>query len=744
MWKSMQFEAQVAVASSVVVASAILLWLKQRKNSDPELENTYLHYAMANDTTELRKLLSKKELLKGVADQDKNTALIITLKNGFLDSSKFLMEEFGCSPEAVNSDGWNCFLSACFGGQMELVRLVYDKVSAKNPKIIDEPNFDGWTCLHIGAAKLNDEIVHFGVEKGATVNIKNKAGQTPVLIAACNGDLDLVKYLVSHGADTALKTEKLESPLFLAIRGQHKDIVDYLLSLPVYDATLINSATLSGATALHAAARIGEEDIAEKLIEKGADINAQERDGSTPLHAAVFHNRANIVKLLLSKNVEINTKTRFGTTPLHEAAFYGRSQIVRLLLENGADLNIRDNDGLTPLHITCTASKQNRGGNAKSADHVGVIQALLDHGADVNTLDEGKSTPLYIVSYAGEKGFELVPLLLDKGADYVSENWQGWTALHAAHSSLGYPPTAQAIEEHARAHNPEFLEKFDRNKPRDLTQRKAGPNLELAKAVFGDAGPSLEAIAERIASGKSSKIVVLLGAGISVSAGIPDFRSPDSGIYSQATAQKYKLENPSAAFDIGAIRKDPVPFYKLVKDIFYPVVTGDIKPTATHKFLKALKDHNVLSRIYTQNIDGLEYKVGMEEADVVEAHGSFKKAYCMTCNKPANMEDFWGAIGSDKVPKCAHCGDTVRPAVTFFGEPLPSRFFEYSSKDLRACDELIGMGTSRKVYPFASLVNDVSSTTPRLLFNKNEVGPFVGCAVNVPQESANFWLIFLK
>jgi ankyrin repeat protein len=50
---------------------------------------------------------------------------------------------------------------------------MYDKLLPKNPKIIDEPNFDGWTCLHIGAAKLSDEIVHFGVEHGATVNVKS-------------------------------------------------------------------------------------------------------------------------------------------------------------------------------------------------------------------------------------------------------------------------------------------------------------------------------------------------------------------------------------------------------------------------------------------------------------------------------------------------------------------------------------------------------------------------------------------
>jgi hypothetical protein len=88
------------------------------------------------------------------------------------------------------------------------------------------------------------------------------------------------------------------------------------------------------------------------------------------------------------------------------------------------------------------------------------------------------------------------------------------TPLHAALSKLGHPPTAEAIEAHAREHHPEFLATFDRNKPRALGRKVTSPDQELARSVFGEAGPSLEAIAERIKNGTSKKIVVLLGAGV--------------------------------------------------------------------------------------------------------------------------------------------------------------------------------------------------------------------------------------
>lgn len=110
------------------------------------------------------------------------------------------------------------------------------------------------------------------------------------------------------------------------------------------------------------------------------------------------------------------------------------------------------------------------------------------------------------------------------------------------------------------------------------------------------------------------------GAGISVSAGIPDFRSPDTGLYSQL--QRYNLPWPEAVFDIRYFRHDPNPFCTLAKELWPEY--GKHAPTPAHHFLRLLSDKGLLLTVFTQNIDGLEQMAGVPAHKVVHAHGSFE------------------------------------------------------------------------------------------------------------------------
>jgi len=103
----------------------------------------------------------------------------------------------------------------------------------------------------------------------------------------------------------------------------------------------------------------------------------------------------------------------------------------------------------------------------------------------------------------------------------------------------------------------------------------------------------------------AENIIVAAGAGISVASGIPDFRSPTTGLY--ANLQKYDLPHPEAIFEIEFFRNNPQPFYTLSKELYDP----SYKPTKTHYFIKLLHDKGVLRRCYTQNIDSLESKAGV-------------------------------------------------------------------------------------------------------------------------------------
>jgi NAD-dependent SIR2 family protein deacetylase len=89
------------------------------------------------------------------------------------------------------------------------------------------------------------------------------------------------------------------------------------------------------------------------------------------------------------------------------------------------------------------------------------------------------------------------------------------------------------------------------------------------------------------------------GAGVSVNAGIPDFRSKD-GLFNNL--REFNVPSPEYIFDIQYFRYNPDPFYKVSKKI-YPT---NFKPTKSHAFIKKLEDLGVLLRCYTQNIDGLE------------------------------------------------------------------------------------------------------------------------------------------
>jgi NAD-dependent deacetylase sirtuin 1 len=112
-----------------------------------------------------------------------------------------------------------------------------------------------------------------------------------------------------------------------------------------------------------------------------------------------------------------------------------------------------------------------------------------------------------------------------------------------------------------------------------------------------------------------SNILVLTGAGISVSCGIPDFRS-DTGIY-ERLARDFGVTDPESIFDIHFFREDPEPFYSFVRDI-YP---GSFRPSPTHYFIRLLEMKGKLLRNYSQNVDTLEAKAGISK--VINCHGEF-------------------------------------------------------------------------------------------------------------------------
>lgn len=236
---------------------------------------------------------------------------------------------------------------------------------------------------------------------------------------------------------------------------------------------------------------------------------------------------------------------------------------------------------------------------------------------------------------------------------------------------------------------------------------------------------TLEGVSRYMQSERCRRVICLVGAGISTSAGIPDFRSPNTGLY--ANLEKYRLPYPEAIFEISYFKKHPEPFFALAKEL-YP---GQFKPTICHYFIRLLKEKGLLLRCYTQNIDTLERVAGLEPEDLVEAHGTFYTSHCISsgCRQEYSLSWMKEKIFSEVTPKCEKCQSVVKPDIVFFGENLPARFFSCMQSDFLKVDLLIIMGTSLQVQPFASLIGKAPLSTPRLLINKEKTGqtdPFLG------------------
>ncbi|XP_037773267.1 NAD-dependent protein deacetylase sirtuin-2-like [Penaeus monodon] len=198
--------------------------------------------------------------------------------------------------------------------------------------------------------------------------------------------------------------------------------------------------------------------------------------------------------------------------------------------------------------------------------------------------------------------------------------------------------------------------------------------------------------------------------------GIPDFRTPGTGLYSNL--EKYNLPFPEAIFDIEYFRNNPKPFFVLAKEL-YP---GSFAPTPSHWFIRLLHDKGLLLRHYTQNIDTLEHVAGLPADKVVEAHGTFRTSHCLNCRKEYSQEWVKEEIFKDNIPTCTECSGLVKPDIIFFRESLPVRFFQLMQSDFPKCDLLIILGTSLTVQPFASLVDNVPAMCPRLLINREKAG----------------------
>ena len=188
---------------------------------------------------------------------------------------------------------------------------------------------------------------------------------------------------------------------------------------------------------------------------------------------------------------------------------------------------------------------------------------------------------------------------------------------------------------------------------------------------------------------KVESIAALTGAGISTSAGIPDFRGPQ-GLY---VTKKYDADK---VFDINQFLTDPVPFFDFARD--FVGLEQTLRPTRAHEFLSALEATGKLTGLITQNIDCLHQRAGSK--NVLEMHGSFSDSYCLECEKHFSYEDMREKLFKVAIPVCP-CGGVIKPDIVFFGENV--KYLDEAYSLAENVDLFFVIGTSCVVYPAAMI-----------------------------------------
>ncbi len=185
-------------------------------------------------------------------------------------------------------------------------------------------------------------------------------------------------------------------------------------------------------------------------------------------------------------------------------------------------------------------------------------------------------------------------------------------------------------------------------------------------------------------------VVALTGAGISVPSGIPDFRSPGTGLWENV--------DPMEVAHVDAWRADPARFWGFYGDRFQTL--GDKEPNGAHEALVELERRGLLHAVVTQNIDMLHRRAGTRE--LIEVHGSIASCSCLSCGAAYPLRDVMGRLRDAAVPAC-DCGRPLKPDVVLFGEFLPEAALQRATDLAAAADLLLCIGSSLEVYPIAQL-----------------------------------------
>ena len=190
---------------------------------------------------------------------------------------------------------------------------------------------------------------------------------------------------------------------------------------------------------------------------------------------------------------------------------------------------------------------------------------------------------------------------------------------------------------------------------------------------------------------ESASTVVLTGAGVSVPSGIPDFRTPGTGMWENV--------DPMEVAHIDAFHRDTARFWRYYRPRFHEL--GSKEPNGAHRALAELEQRGLVAAVITQNIDRLHRAAGSKR--VIEVHGSIETSSCTSCSESVGIDEVESLFTDQEIAICAGCGGKVKPDVVLFGEFLPEQAMAEATALCEDAELILCVGSSLEVYPVAGL-----------------------------------------
>lgn len=293
--------------------------------------------------------------------------------------------------------------------------------------------------LHVAISKDDLTVVQHLLRYKIDIIHEDEDGHRTIHVAAQYGNSQIIKAVISAGSPINIVNGQGIGALHMCLENSHDEAAMMLIS----EGATVNRPRRydSGEAPMHVAAKLGMNDVLQRMICKGGDVNLLSGDRSTPLFLAVREKHPLTVRLLCDAGSSVNACNFQGRTPFHLAAQQVSVEMVRILLPYIDNINVSGRGGLTALHyVTCAYPP--------TYSQSEIVNLLIAYGADVRQRDNDGKTALHMVAYTGD--VNLAQVLIANGAELnLTENVIGETPLNTAAAHDRYEMIKLLVEKGA-------------------------------------------------------------------------------------------------------------------------------------------------------------------------------------------------------------------------------------------------------------------------------------------------------